>query len=118
MCMLIDNRMPDISRMKDPQQQVNALYQYVFTLVQQINHVLSNLDEENLSETLKNTISELKNVLKTAGQEKPTEHERWPVGSIYLTADAAQNPAKLFGGTWVVIETAASDYCIVWQRKE
>lgn len=116
--MLIDNRMPDISRMKDPQQQVSALYQYVFTLVQQINHVLSNLEEENLSEPLKKTISELKNALKTTEQEKTPEHEQWPVGSIYLAVDAAQDPARLFGGTWVVIETAASDYFIVWQRKE
>ena len=117
--MLLDNRMPDISRIKDPQQQVNVLYQYLFTLVQQMNYVLGNIEETNLSKELQSTISELKTAAQTAVTEQSAKKQEWyPVGSVYMNADAAKDPAKLFGGKWELIETAASNDFYCWQRKE
>lgn len=115
--MLIDSRLPDISRLKE-QQQVQVLHQYLYTLVQQINYVLGNLDEQNLSKELQETISGLKTAAQMAAAETGAkEKELYPVGSVYLNVDAAKDPAKLFGGKWELMDTAASDfYC--WQRKE
>lgn len=112
--MLIDNRMPDLSRIKDPQQQVNALYQYLFTLVQQMNYVLSNLDETNLSKELQATI---RAEAKTGETDTAAKQEMYPVGSVYMNVNAATDPAKLFGGKWEMIDTGASNY-FCWQRKE
>lgn len=54
--MLLNDRMPDLSRYARPEQKIDALYQYVFNLRNEINHVLSNLDEENLGTTIKNAL--------------------------------------------------------------
>ena len=54
--MLLNNQMPDLSRMRKPEK-IDALYQHIFRLTQQINHVLSNLDEENLSKELRDKIN-------------------------------------------------------------
>ena len=55
--MLLNNQMPDLSRMRKPEEKIDALYQHIFCLTQQINHVLSNLDEENLSKELRDKIN-------------------------------------------------------------
>lgn len=116
--MLIDNRLPEISRLKE-QQQVQALHQYLFTLVQQINYVLENIDEQNLSKELRATINDLKMAAQTAATEqRAKETEQHPVGTVYLNVDAAKDPAKLFGGKWEMMDTAASNYFYCWQRKE
>lgn len=46
---------------------------------------------------------ELDNLLNEINS-KPTLDEVYPIGSIYITANDHQNPAKIFGGTWERIE--------------
>lgn len=46
---------------------------------------------------------ELDNLLNEINS-KPTLDEVYPIGSIYITANNHQNPAKIFGGTWERIE--------------
>lgn len=120
--MLISSQMPDLKRYQRPEQQIDALYQYVFTLRNQINHVLSNLDAENLGQELSTTLSNIQRSVTEAVQ-KPAQQsvqafcEAWPVGAVYLTADAAQEPAELFGGAWEQM-TSPMDGLYAWQRKE
>lgn len=76
MYMLINDQMPDLSRYQKPEQQIDALYQYVYNLRQQINHVLSNLDSENLGADLKTTIDQIQQAVTDAvqsGQQAETE---------------------------------------------
>lgn len=37
----------------------------------------------------------------------------YPVGSVYTTYDSTNNPADLFGGTWVQVSTTAP---YTWRR--
>lgn len=53
MYMLVNVQMPDLSQYRKAEDKVTALQEYVFNLTQQLNHVLSNIDEDNLSEGLK-----------------------------------------------------------------
>lgn len=121
--MLISNQMPDLSRYQKPEAQVQVLYQYIFTLTQQINHVLSNLGTDNLSEELQSTLASIQDsVTKAVQQTGPAAQTQtagqWPVGAVYWAADAAHNPASLFGGTWEQLDTATLDGLYAWQRKE
>lgn len=52
--------MPDLSRLRKPEEKIDALYQHIFRLTQQINHVLSNLDEENLGKELLQKVNQTK----------------------------------------------------------
>lgn len=119
--MLISDQMPDLSRYQRADDKINALYQYIFTLKQQINHVLSNLDTENLSMELQTTLQDIqKSVSEAVQQTGSTQTQQaspWPVGAVYWAANAAQNPAALFGGTWEPM-TTATDGLYAWQRKE
>ena len=81
--MLINDQMPDLSRYAKPEQQINALYQYVYNLRQQINHVLSNLDSDNLGAELKSTIEEIRQsvtdaVQQTGGNQEPEQQPQTP----------------------------------------
>jgi hypothetical protein len=46
---------------------------------------------------------ELDNLLNEINS-KPTLDEVYPIGSIYTTVNNHQNPAKIFGGTWELIQ--------------
>lgn len=74
--MLINDQMPDLSRYAKPEQQINALYQYVYNLRQQINHVLSNLDGDNLGADLKTTIAEIQQAVSDAVQQTSGKQEQ------------------------------------------
>ena len=120
--MLISDQMPDLSRYRRPEDQINALYQYIYSLKQQINHVLSNLDETNLTKELQSTLSSMQKSVTEAvqqtGQKATSKQEMWPVGAVYVTSDAAQDPAKLFGGTWEQMNAALIESTYAWVRKE
>jgi len=120
--MLISDQMPDLSRYQRPEQKIDALYQYVFMLKQQINHVLSNLDEQNLGTSLQNTLMEMQQAVSDAAQQtgpqSAVNKPPWPVGAVYLTADAAMEPSAFFGGKWQQISPAPMDGVTAWQRKE
>lgn len=119
--MLISDQMPDLSRFARSEEKINALYQYIFTLKQQINHVLSNLDTDNLSKDLQTTLTDIQKSVSVAVQQtesaKPQQESPWPVGAVYWAADAAHDPASLLGGTWEPM-TTATDGLYAWQRKE
>lgn len=55
--MLVNVQMPDLNQYRRAEEKVNALQQYVFNLTQQLNHVLSNIDEDNLSKGLREKIN-------------------------------------------------------------
>lgn len=78
--MLINDQMPDLSRYAKPEQRIDALYQYVYNLRQQINHVLSNLDGENLGADLKSTIAEIQKAVseavQTGGKQEQTQEQQ------------------------------------------
>lgn len=119
--MLISSQMPDLNRYQRPEQKIDALYQYVFTLQNQINHVLSNLDTENLGQELNTTLSQIQNAVTEAVQQTGQNQEQaaaspWPVGAVYMAADAAHDPEKLFGGMWEQI-TSQLDGLYMWERK-
>lgn len=65
--MLVNVQMPDLNQYRRAEDKVVALQQYVFNLTQQLNHVLSNLDEENLGKDLLQRVSQTKN-----GEAQPT----------------------------------------------
>lgn len=121
MCMLISDQMPDLSRFQKPEQKIDALYQYIFSLKQQINHALSNIGEDNLNKELTSTLKDIQNAVTAAvqGTQLPAEEKpnQWPVGAVYLTGDAAHEPAKLFGGKWEQ-RTSPIEGVTAWQRKE
>lgn len=78
--MLINDQMPDLSRYAKPEQRIDALYQYVYNLRHQINHVLSNLDGENLGADLKSTIAEIQKAVseavQTGGKQEQTQDQQ------------------------------------------
>lgn len=51
--MLLTEQMPDLRQYKKSEEKVQALYEYMYRLQNELNHVLSNLDENNLSKDLK-----------------------------------------------------------------
>lgn len=121
--MLISDQMPDLNRFQKPEAQIQALYQYIYTLKQQINYALSNLDKENLSKELQTTLESIQKSVSEAVQQTGggTQEQRatlWPVGAVYWAADAAQQPAELFGGTWEQMNTDTLNGLYAWQRKE
>lgn len=119
--MLISDQMPDLSRYQRAEDKINALYQYIFTLKQQINHVLNNLGTDNLSTELQSTLQNMQKSVTEAvqqtGSKQTQQTSQWPVGAVYWAADAAQDPAQMFGGKWEPIDTA-TDGLYAWQRKE
>lgn len=50
--MLLTEQMPDLRMYKKPEDKVQALYEYVYRLRNELNYVLSNLDKNNLSPEL------------------------------------------------------------------
>lgn len=120
--MLLSSQMPDLNRYQRPEQKIDALYQYVFTLQNQINHVLSNLDAENLGQELNTTLAQIQNAVTEAVKQTGQKQEQqtaspWPVGAVYMTADAAHDPETLFGGKWEKM-TSPMDGLYAWKRKE
>lgn len=122
MCMLLSNQnMPDLQRFERAGDKVQALYEYVYMMHQEINHVLSNLDEGNLGKSLKQTLSGLQSakeqqtqdVQAGTGQEAAPEPEEtepaltlldvYPIGSIYVSAEN-RNPASKLGGKWELVD--------------
>lgn len=122
MCMLLSNQnMPDLQRFERAGDKVQALYEYVYMMHQEINHVLSNLDEGNLGKSLKQTLNGLQSAKKQqtqdvqagTGQEAAPEPEEtepaltlldvYPIGSIYVSAEN-RNPASKLGGKWELVD--------------
>lgn len=120
--MLLSSQMPDLNRYQKPEQKIDALYQYVFTLQNQINHVLSNLDTENLGKELNTTLEQIQSAVSSAVQQSGQTQAAqaispWPVGAVYMAADAAHDPEKLFGGKWEQV-TSPKEGLYTWERKE
>lgn len=118
--MLLSNQnMPDLQRFERAGDKVQALYEYVYMMHQEINHVLSNLDEKNLGKSLAQTIQGMQQKLSDETQtivkqeEQTAEEEQqepkltiddvYPVGSVYVSAKNA-NPGETLGGTWVLVD--------------
>lgn len=119
--MLLSDQMPDLSRYRKPEEQINALYQYIFNLKQQVNHVLSNLDESNLTKSLQTTLAQMQKSVTEAVQQPgktKTTQTCWPVGAVYMTLDAAHDPAKLLGGKWEKLNETPISGAYAWVRKE
>lgn len=119
MYMLLSNQnMPDLSRYRRSDEQVRALYEYVYSMHQEINHVLQNLDEGNFGKSFTETLNGIKSA-KTTEQQVQTEQgtdipngteepaltllDVYPVGSLYMSVNKT-SPAVLFGGTWKQIK--------------
>ena len=100
--MLLSNQnMPDLSRYKRSDEQVRAIFEYVFSMYQEINFVLQNLDEENFGKKLKKTLDEIKtsNNSEQKKEKLLTFSDVYPIGSLYMSVNKT-SPANLFGGTW------------------
>lgn len=61
--MLLSDHMPDISRYRKTDEKIDALYNYLFTLKQQLNMVLENIEESNLSDGLMTRLKALEDAV-------------------------------------------------------
>lgn len=118
--MLITDQMPDLRQYERASEKVQVLGEYLYAFRQHLNHVLSNLDADNLSEDLRSTISAMADAAGKVEMQlsaKASSVAAWPVGAVYLTADEAQDPAQSIGGKWTKIDFAAEGV-IAWKRLE
>lgn len=120
--MFLSDQMPDIRQYEHTWQKVQALYEYMHGLKNRLNHVLSNIGEENLSAELAQTISELEEaaaeVQKLKLSEQSMKAAAWPIGAVYLTADETRTPDKTIGGRWSKLDAAPMDGVTAWKRTE
>lgn len=119
--MLLADQMPDLNQFEKTAQKVQALYEYLYGLRGRLNHVLSNLDEENLSDELIGVIEELKETMQRNEAANTVRQVRltiWPVGSVWMTAEETQDPAQVIGGKWTRLEGAPMEGVAAWKRTE
>lgn len=119
--MLITDQMPDLNRYRSAAEKVQALGEYIYAFRMHLNHVLSNLDEDNLSEGLRDVIVGMENAaasVQTQLSGKAANIAAWPVGAVYLTADEEQDPAKAIGGRWSKLEAFPVEGVNAWMRLE
>ena len=119
--MLISDQMPDLRRYEKAGQKVEALAEYMYSFQQHLNHVLSNLDENNLSDDLRQTLAGVNETVKKAEEQlsaKAAKVAAWPVGAVYLTAESEQDPAQALGGKWTKLEAAPMEGVTAWKRTE
>lgn len=119
--MFLADQMPDIRQYEHTAQKVQALYEYMYSLRGRLNHVLSNLDEENLSEEFVAGIRELRELVdknEAANTVRQVRLTIWPVGSVWMTTAEDQDPAKVIGGRWERIEGAPMAGVTAWKRTE
>lgn len=119
--MFLADQMPDIRQYEQTAQKVQALYEYMYSLRGRLNHVLSNLDEENLSDEFVAGIRELRELVdknEAANTVRQVRLTIWPVGSVWMTTAEDQDPAKVIGGKWERIEGAPMTGVTAWKRTE
>lgn len=98
--------MADLSRLAAPvlregnvQAALRAVYSYLYQQTEQLQYVLGNLDESNLSEAMQARLARLE------GSIAPPA-EPYPVGAVYCCAEGS--PAGVLGGEWERIEDYVS----------
>lgn len=119
--MFLADQMPDIGRYQRAGEKVQVLYEYLYALRQNINHVLSNISEENLSADVKKTLQDAANAAQQISEQldpKAAKVAAWPVGAVFMTADDAINPAEAIGGAWEQLDTTPMNGVIAWKRTE
>ena len=122
MCMFLSDQMPDLKQYEYTWQKVNALYEYLYGLKNKLNHLLSNIGEENLSQELTET---LENIKKTGEELKKTmlsmqaaRMAAWPIGTVYLAEEKAKSPETSIGGKWTKMDDTSITGVIAWKRTE
>lgn len=118
--MLITDQMPDLRQYERAGEKVQALAEYLYAFRQRLNHVLSNLDADNLSTELRESITAMESAAAKVEEQlnnKAAKVAAWPVGAVYLTAESEQDPAQALGGKWTTIETAIEGVT-AWKRTE
>lgn len=120
--MFLSDQMPDIRQYEHTWQKVQALYEYMHGLKNRLNHVLSNIGEENLSDELAETINGLVQAAGEIDRLKLTEQSMkaaaWPIGAVYMTADETRTPDKTIGGRWTKLDAAPMNGVTAWKRTE
>lgn len=91
------------ARERDPQAALRAVYSYLYQQTEQLQYVLANLDESNLSAAMAERLARLE-------QRAPEQAERaapYPVGAVYCCVGQG-SPAAALGGQWEPVEDYVS----------
>ena len=119
--MLLSDQMPDLRRYERAGEKVDALGEYIYSLRQQLNYVLSNIEEENLSEELRTMLRGIEQTAQKAEKQlsaKAAKVAAWPVNTVCLIANDEQDPAQALGGKWTKLDTAPMEGVTAWKRTE
>lgn len=104
----------------------NMLAEYLLSLEKNLRFVLSNLEEDNFSDSMMNMLNAANSLSDTNYAETLEQAVRrseiknlvlqnvFPVGSIYASTSDAQ-PSEVLGGTWEQLEETQAGV-ILWKR--